>query len=178
MRRTIFLACLFLIVYGGQISGRQAESLEEKGAADDGRRTCFLVIPSSIFSCPLCSMPYAVFFAELRRRNPDLSLVAVFTFSPSGTKSRRDKNQLSLLRKKIRGFIRGNELTCPVYLDCEGIFRAEAAKKIYLAVPDENISAIQSISFPPDDKELSLLSAPGDKERKDSAVIENGLSGF
>ena len=153
MRRNIFFAGMMVFFF---MSGKNCLRAEYRGVGGSffkEKTTYILIIPSKVFSCPLCSNPYCEFISAARKNGVEKNVMAVFTCPPSIVQHTGEK-RLHLLKKKIRGFVRGNEITFPVFLDDKGIFREMSDQKIFMVVLDRGASTIKTIRFPLSRKEL------------------------
>ncbi|MBN1273582.1 MAG: hypothetical protein JXB26_15050 [Candidatus Aminicenantes bacterium] len=147
MKRKIFLTGTIVVFFMSGTGCLQAESRGTGCPFFKEKTTYILIIPSTVFSCPLCLSPYREFISTVQKNGAGKNMMAVFTYNSSSEQWTEGK-RLRLLKKKIKGFVRGNDITFPVFLDDKGVFRGMSDQKIFLVVLEHTAFTIKTIRFP------------------------------
>ena len=135
----IILTSLFFI-YGGSIQEDTQSILSE--------RTFILIVNLSVLNCPLCAQSLTEFIGIVNafKLENDVMGVLVFSKRENGSSS---ETKVKIAEKQLRGFIIGNDIQFPFFLDRSGIFEAlnpDATATLILF--DREESVVKKYTFP------------------------------
>ena len=135
----IILTSLFFI-YGGSTQEDTQSILSE--------RTFILIVNLSVLNCPLCAQSLTEFIGIVNafKLENDVLGVLVFSKRENGSSS---ETKVKIAEKQLRGFIIGNDIQFPFFLDRSGIFEAlnpDATATLILF--DREESVVKKYTFP------------------------------
>ncbi len=135
----ITLMSLF-VIFGGSPQEDVQSILSE--------RTFILVLNLSVLNCPLCAQSLTEFIGMVNAFKLEKTVLGVLVFSQKENGSVSEK-KVKIAEKQLRGFIIGNDIQFPFFLDRSGIFEAinpDATATLILF--DRNESVVKKYTFP------------------------------
>jgi len=135
----VILTSLFFI-YGGSTQENTQSILSE--------RTFILIVNLSVLNCPLCAQSLTEFIGIINAFKLEDAVLGVLVFSRRENDS-NSETQMKIAEKKLRGFIIGNDVQFPFFLDRSGVFNVlnpDATATLILF--DREESVVKKYTFP------------------------------
>ena len=113
MSMVIIVSIGLVFIYGGRI--------HENTWPDVSERKFILVMDLNALNCPLCIQSLTEFIVTINAFKLENDVLGVLVFSKKENDSDSEK-QMRIAEKKLRGFIKGNGVQFPFFLDRSGVF--------------------------------------------------------
>jgi hypothetical protein len=136
----IIVSICLLFIYGGRIHENIQPVFSEK--------RFILIVDLSVLNCPLCVQSFTEFIGVVNAFKLENDVLGVLVFSRRENGS-NPETQMKIAEKKLRGFVIGNDVQFPFFLDRSGVFKAlnpDAAAILILF--DREESEIKKFTFP------------------------------
>jgi hypothetical protein len=135
-RRLISL--IILVILNLCILYNHSFSLENK--------KCFLIINTDFLDCPLCKERINNLTEVVNKYNLENYFLGVLVISQEKDLN-NDKN-IKIIERKLKGFIKGNEIKFPIIVDRERIFNEFSMDDICLILFDSQRNMIRRYTLP------------------------------
>lgn len=136
----IIVSISLLFIYGGRTHENTRSVLSEK--------RFILIVDLSVLNCPLCVQSLTEFIGIVNAFKLENDVLGVLVFS----RRENDPNSethVKIAEKKLRGFIKGNDVQFPFFLDRSGVFNVlNPDATALLILFDREESEIKKYTFP------------------------------
>lgn len=136
----IIVSISLLFIYGGRTHENTGSVLSEK--------RFILIVDLSVLNCPLCVQSLTEFIGIVNAFKLENDVLGVLVFSRRENDS-NSETQMKIAEKKLRGFIVGNYVQFPFFLDRSGVFNVlNPDATAILILFDREKSEIKKYTFP------------------------------
>ena len=136
---TIILTCVFFIF---------SPSSEENSQTIPSEKRFILIVNLSVLNCPFCVQSLTEFIGTINAFKLESAVLGVLVFSQREN-GLRPETQVKIAEKRLRGFILGNEIQFPFFLDRRGVFDSmNPDGTAALILFDRNESVVKRYTFP------------------------------
>jgi hypothetical protein len=150
----LVLLCFFLY---GWFGCDPRKNTVDQGSIKTDNLLIILVNPID-FMCQNCSASFFSLCDSLRERGLDTRVVGIFTI-PRPSDDGSVFNDVNILKKQIRGFVKGNRIQFPVLLDDLQVFTHSPAKSSRVILLNILYGIVQEWQFPVDIHQLNEIMA-------------------
>lgn len=157
MEKSLKLLCIFLIAFMVSVVLRLPSDSREAGG--ENSETCILLIIDLTFlNCPLCVQSLASFIAMVQANRLENSVFGILVFDREKKKADLER-YLTIIEKRLRGFMIGHDIKFPILLDQNGVFNLVCPQaSALLIIFDAQKGRIKDYSFPLNRDELNEIS--------------------
>ncbi len=136
----IIVSISLLFIYGGRAHENAWPVFSEK--------RFILIVDLNVLNCPLCVQSLTEFIGTINAFKLENDVLGVLVFSRRENDS-NSETQMKIAEKKLRGFIKGNDVQFPFFLDRSGIFNVlNPDATALLILFDREESEIKKYTFP------------------------------
>ncbi len=140
MSMIIIVSIGLLFIYGG--------SIHENTRSVFSERRYILIVDLNVLNCPLCVQSLTEFISVVNAFKLENDILGVLVFSRRENDS-NSETQMKIAEKKLRGFIIGNDVQFPFFLDRSGVFNVlNPDATALLILFDREESEIKKYTFP------------------------------
>lgn len=153
MRTTKILACLMVILTGillGRFFPLQAGPCREtiKGAEEKKSAFLIFIIDFNDFMCMSCLDSFLGFYQTLPPHFQKERTIGILAVDHEDQKENRSRSQ-KIVERKLSGFIQGNRIAFPIFIDSAGRFTFLSGKGTAVVVFTEGgEDSIRTYTFP------------------------------
>ncbi len=138
------LVLVALIIVLSFFGGGSQENLQSVFSEDK----FILIVELSALNCPLCLQSLTEFIVMINAFKLEQDVLGVLVMSKEGDDPISEK-QMRIAEKKLRGFIKGNAIQFPFFLDKSGVFNVlDQDATALLILFDREESEIKKYTFP------------------------------
>ena len=140
---------IHLVGLGGQGLGeRSAESQAEIESRPASHSCLIFVMDFSILMCPPCLECFLNFYRELSRCLKKEAVWGVLVLDEPEKGTKETKLLFRVAEKKVRGFVKANNIRCPILIDSSAVFRDFAGGGTTIILFDQRRSCVRKYNFP------------------------------
>lgn len=134
-KRTLLLATIFITNLFFNCSGRAETVVDDSAETAQPEKLILFVINFDFFLCSPCLNPFFDFYRLLPSPFRENKVWGIIVFSETGIKENMAAKR-RIADKKLRAFLRANDITCPVVIDYSGDFERFSKKKTNILLFD------------------------------------------
>jgi len=106
-----------------------------------------LIIDFAFFSCSLCTQSLTDFNNIINAFKLEDSLIGVMVYRETDDEVNAER-RIKIIETKLRGFIKGNDIRYPIFLDKKGIFKSLSQDEASLILLDIEKKTVKKYTFP------------------------------
>jgi hypothetical protein len=133
---------------GKELRERFWESNVDTESRLSGHSSLIFVMDFSILMCPPCLESFLNFYHDLSRCLKKEVVWGVLVLDEHGKDTEKIKLLFRVAEKKVRGFVKANNIRCPILIDSSAVFRNIAGGGTAIILFDQRRNCVRKYSFP------------------------------
>jgi hypothetical protein len=146
-KRTLLLATIFISNLFFNCSARAETAADDSTQTAQPEKLILFVIKFDLFLCSPCLNPFFDFYRLLPSPFRENKVWGIIVCSETA-KRESTAAQRRIADKKLRAFLRANDITCPVVIDYSGDFERFSKKKTNILLFDPAKKLFKKLELP------------------------------